>query len=67
MIALAYLLSVAASIVVLAVVLLRSHPAPTPPQAPVTTTAALSPTTEAEVRLILAAVTQLAARLTPAA
>jgi hypothetical protein len=66
-IALAYLLSVAASIVVLAVVLLRSHPAPTPPPAPVTATAALSPAAEADVRLILAAVTQLAARLTPAA
>jgi hypothetical protein len=66
-IALAYLATVAASLVVLAVVLLRRHPAPTPPPAPVPAPAALSPTAEAEVRLILAAVTQLAARLTPAA
>ena len=67
MIALAYLLSVAASIVALAVVLLRSHPAPTPPPAPVPAPAALPFGAEAEVRLILAAVTQLAARLDTAA
>jgi hypothetical protein len=66
-IALAYLATVAVSIVVLAVVLLRRHPAPTPPPAPVLAPAALPPTAEAEIRVILAAVTQLAARLTPAA
>lgn len=71
MIALAYLATVAASIVVLAVVLFRRHPAPTPtptpPPAPVPAPAALPVGAEAEVRVILAAVTRLAARLTPAA
>lgn len=68
MIALAYLACVLASVLALAVILLRRHPAPAPvpPPAPVSGPAALPPT-EAEVRVILAAVAQLAARLTPAA
>ncbi|MFD3622579.1 hypothetical protein ACFWWT_47120 [Streptomyces sp. NPDC058676] len=69
MIALVYLATVAGSILVLAVVLLRSHPAPgsTPPPKAPAPVAALPATGEAEIRLILAAATQLAARLTPAA
>ncbi|WP_460073928.1 hypothetical protein [Streptomyces sp. YKOK-I1] len=67
MIALAYLATVAGSVLVLAVVLLR-RPAPTPPPpAPVVGPAALPVGAEAEVRVILTAATQLAARLAQAA
>lgn len=65
--ALAYLACVAGSVLVLAVVLLRRHPAPTLPPAPVPAPAALPVGAEAEVRVILAAAAQLAARLAPAA
>ncbi|GGT60087.1 hypothetical protein GCM10010271_74070 [Streptomyces kurssanovii] len=65
MIALAYLATVAVSFVVLAVALCR-RPAPAPlPPAPAPDR--LPTNAEAEVRLILTAATQLAARLTPAA
>jgi hypothetical protein len=65
---LAYLLSVVASLTVLAVTLLRCHPAPTPPQAPAPAPAAVLPAgADAEIRVILAAATQLAARLGAAA
>jgi len=64
--ALAYLLCLAGSLVTLTVILFRRHPAPVaPPSAPVPAT--LPATAEAEVRLILAAATQLAARLPIAA
>lgn len=66
--ALAYLLSVLAAVVVLAVALRRRPaPAPTPPQAPAPSPAVLPATVEGEVRVILAAAAQLAARLSPAA
>ena len=67
MIALAYLLSVLASIVVLAVAL-RHRPAPAPaplPPAPASTRLLIDG--EPEVRLILAAATQLAHRMGAAA
>ncbi|KOG25960.1 hypothetical protein ADK35_08015 [Streptomyces viridochromogenes] len=69
MIALAYLATVAVSLVVLAVALRRrpGQGATPPPEAPAPIAAELPPTAEAEIRLILAAATQLAARLTPAA
>ncbi|MFF8281067.1 hypothetical protein ACF05T_34310 [Streptomyces lateritius] len=68
MIALAYLATVAAGLVVLAVALRRhpAPPAPTPPRWP-TAPAAIDLGAALEVRVILAAATQLAARLTPAA
>ncbi|MBB4717858.1 hypothetical protein [Streptomyces luteogriseus] len=66
--ALAYLLSIAVSLVVLAVALRRRPaPAPTPPQAPAPALAALPTTAEGDVRVILAAAAQLAARLSTAA
>ncbi|MEU6688484.1 hypothetical protein [Streptomyces sp. NPDC046832] len=66
--ALAYLLSIAVSFVVLAVALRRRPaPAPTPPQAPAPALAALPTTAEGDVRVILAAAAQLAARLSTAA
>ena len=65
--ALAYLLSVAAGLVVLAVAL-RRRPAPaTPPRTPVPALALLPTGADAEIRVILAAATQLAARLDTAA
>ncbi|WP_185909183.1 hypothetical protein [Streptomyces sp. WAC01280] len=66
--ALVYLLSIAVSLVVLAVAL-RLHPAPTPPTPPrvPATPAALDPGAAAEIHVILTAATQLAARLTTAA
>lgn len=69
MIGLVYLATVAFALVVLAVALRRrpgQGPTP-PPEAPAPIVAALPPMAEAEIRLILAAATQLAARLTPAA
>lgn len=63
---LVYLLSVLVALVVLAVAL-RRHPAPTPPEAPAPVLAAVPSGAPAEVRLILAAATQLAARLDTAA
>jgi hypothetical protein len=63
---LAYLLSVAAGLMVLAVAL-RHHPAPAPVSPPSTPAPALPTGADAEIRVILAAATQLAARLTPAA
>lgn len=69
MIALAYLLAVVVGLVVLAVAL-RRRPAPTPPPAPVPPafpTHALPTGVEADVRVILVAAAQLAARLAPAA
>jgi hypothetical protein len=68
MLALAYLACVLVAAVVLAVAL-RHHPAPatpTPPRWPATP-AALDPAAAAEVRVILTAAAQLAARLTTAA
>jgi hypothetical protein len=66
-IALAYLATVAAGLVVLAVAL-RRRPAPTPaPVPPAPEAAGFTPAAEAEIRVILAAAVQLAARLTPAA
>lgn len=63
-----YLLSVLSSVVVLAVAL-RRRPAPTPPlpPAPLPAPAALPATGAAEIRLILAAAAQLAAKLDTAA
>ncbi|MFB6775695.1 hypothetical protein [Streptomyces sp. NPDC056337] len=67
MIALAYLATVVVALVVLAVAL-RRRPAPAPaPLPPALGPAGTAVPVEAEVRLILAAVTQLAAKLTPAA
>ncbi|MEU6696135.1 hypothetical protein ABZ927_39015 [Streptomyces massasporeus] len=68
MIALTYLATVVVSVLVLAVAL-RRHPAPTAPlpQAPAPAPAAMPETIPAEVRLILAAAHQLAARLDTAA
>ncbi|WSK58389.1 hypothetical protein OG460_31350 [Streptomyces albidoflavus] len=66
MIALAYLATVAIGLVVLAAAL-RRRPAPARPTPPVSGPAAAPLATEAEIRLILAAAAQLAARLTPAA
>src|SRR5690606_34187192 len=66
-IALAYLATVAVSLVVLAVAL-RRRPAPAPaPLPPAPGPDRLPVNAEAEVRLILAAAAQLAAKLTPAA
>lgn len=63
-----YLLSVLVGLVVLAVALRpRRVPAPTPPQAPAPAPAALPATAAGEVRTILAAAAQLAARLDTAA
>ena len=67
--ALAYLLSVAAGFVVLAVAL-RRHPAPAPvppAPAPAPALAVLPGGVDAEIRVILAAAAQLAARLDTAA
>jgi hypothetical protein len=67
--AFAYLLSLLVAVVVLAVTL-RTRPGPTPPPTnPPALPAAggLPPGAEAEVRLILVAAAQLAARLAPAA
>ncbi|MFD4239839.1 hypothetical protein [Streptomyces sp. NPDC058542] len=68
MIALAYLLSLLVAIVALAVTL-RPRPVPTPPPAdpPARSAGGLPPGAETEVRLILVAAAQLAARLAPAA
>lgn len=66
MIALAYLVTVVAALTILAVVL-RPRPVPAPPKAPAPAPAALPATTAPELRLILAAATQLAARLDTAA
>lgn len=64
----AYLATVAVSLVALAVALRRRPaPAPTPPQAPAPVLAALPTTAEGDVRVILAAAAQLAARLSTAA
>ncbi|MEV4993184.1 hypothetical protein [Streptomyces niveus] len=64
----AYLLSVLVALVVLAVAIRpRQVPAPTPPEAPAPASAAMNPAAQADVRLILAAATQLAARLDTAA
>jgi hypothetical protein len=68
-IALAYLLSVLVAVAVLAVGL-RPRPVPTPPSTDppaLSAAAGLPPGAEAEVRLILVAATQLAARIAPAA
>jgi len=67
-VAVAYLLSVLAAVAVLAVAL-RHRPVPTHPPVPpaLSTAAGLPPGAEADVRLILVAATQLAARLAPAA
>jgi hypothetical protein len=67
-IALAYLATVVVSLVVLAVAL-RRRPVPTPPPIPpaLSAAAALPPGAESDVRLILVAATQLAARLAQAA
>ena len=64
----AYLLCVAGSVLSLAVLLLRRHPtpAPTPPQPPAVP-AVLPAGAAGEVRVILAAAAQLAARLDTAA
>jgi len=66
--ALVYLLSVLAALVVLAVAL-RPRPVPTPPPNPPAFSAGvqLPADVAADVRLILVAATQLAARLAPAA
>lgn len=65
--ALAYLLCVVGSLVVLAVAL-RRRPAPAPtPVPPAPTPAAVAVDAGAEIRVILAAATQLAARLAQAA
>ncbi|MGW3505405.1 hypothetical protein ACWDMY_32740 [Streptomyces globisporus] len=68
MIALAYLLSLLIAIVALAVAL-RPRPVPTLPPAspPARSAGGLPPGADADVRLILTAAVQLAARLTPAA
>ncbi|MEU8673018.1 hypothetical protein AB0C71_39725 [Streptomyces anulatus] len=68
MIALAYLLSVLVAVVALAVAL-RTRPAATPPPAdpPARSAGGLPTGAEAEVRLILVAAAQLAARLAPVA
>ncbi|MBZ6296101.1 hypothetical protein KVH09_36690 [Streptomyces olivaceus] len=68
MIALAYLLTVAAAAVVLAVAL-RRRPTPTPPEAPAPTSppAFAMVDCDSEIRVILAATHQLATRLSPAA
>ncbi|MER6604309.1 hypothetical protein [Streptomyces parvus] len=69
MIALAYVLSVLVAVVALAVAL-RPRPVPAPP-APIppalSVAAGLPPGADADVRLILVAAAQLAARLAPAA
>ncbi|MEW1616579.1 MULTISPECIES: hypothetical protein [unclassified Streptomyces] len=64
MIALAYLLSVAVSIGVLAVAL-RRRPAPAAPPPPVLP--AEAPAIEADMRVLLTAAVQLASRFAPAA
>ncbi|MET9942735.1 hypothetical protein [Streptomyces halstedii] len=68
MIALAYVLCLLVAVVALAVAL-RPRPVPTPPPAspPARSAGGLPPGADAEVRLILAAAVQLAARLVPAA
>lgn len=69
MIVLAYLLTVLVAVVALAVTL-RPRPATTPPPTnppALSAAAGLPPGCEAEVRLILVAAAQLAARLAPAA
>lgn len=70
MIALAYLACVAVAVVVLAVALRRRPapaPTPTPPPAPAPALTAIHGGADAEVRVILAAAHQLAARLSAAA
>jgi Flp pilus assembly protein CpaB len=64
--ALAYLLTLAGSLVALAVMLRRRSAPITPPTAPAPAPA-LSPTAEAEIRTILVAAAQLAAKFRPAA
>lgn len=66
--ALAYLLCLAGSLLALAV-LLRRRPAPTttPPKAPAPAPAALPANADTEIRAILVAAAQLAARMQPAA
>ncbi|MEU3193115.1 hypothetical protein ABZ686_21320 [Streptomyces sp. NPDC006992] len=64
--ALAYLLAVAISLGTLAAAL-RPRRAPAPQTAPTAASAALPSAAEADLRVILAAAAQLAARLTPAA
>ncbi|MFF3959803.1 hypothetical protein ACFYY1_42605 [Streptomyces sp. NPDC001890] len=67
--AIAYLLSLLVAVVVLAVSL-RPRPVPTPPPTDppaLFPAAGLPPGAEAEVRVILVAAAQLAARLAPAA
>ncbi|WP_432109627.1 hypothetical protein [Streptomyces sp. AA1529] len=68
MIVIAYLLSVAVALVALATALRRRPTAalPTPPT-PTPAPAALPDEAQADIRVILAAAAQLAARLTPAA
>lgn len=65
--ALAYLLAVAASLAVLAVLLLQHRPTPTQPTPAAPAPAAALAEGGPEIRLILAAATQLAARLDTAA
>lgn len=67
MIALAYLATVVAALLVLVVAVGRHRtPAPTPPPAPPAETG-LPAGAEADIRLILVTAAQLAARLAPAA
>ena len=61
-----YLLAVAVSLTVL-VVALRHHPAPVPPTPPAPTAPAVELRPGTEIRVILAAAHQLAARLDTAA
>ena len=65
--ALAYLLTVAISLGVLAAALFGPHRAPAAQTTPPASASALPSAAEADVRVILAAAAQLAAALTPAA
>jgi hypothetical protein len=65
--ALAYLLTVAVSLTVLAVALRPRQAPPTPTPAPTTPAAGIPTDAHAEIHVILAAATQLAARLDTAA
>lgn len=64
--ALAYLLSVLVAVAVLAVAL-RPRPVPAPPKAPAPAPAGIPAAAVPEIRVILAAAAQLAARLDTAA